>query len=1005
MNVIASRLSEFGADEQSLRLFDEETPDLLPYATILNARRDGDETLSLIGAVYEWQEAPLIFLVDGDLVKDSNQLHGMRRLLAMRGDAPYLGVISPGRLEVYHVGLDDKSLRQTKVDIGTGDRAAFTTLAQLGNNRPGAALSQRGWISNVVLNLLTKSISDIIKTGNISDEDSISLVGRALFTRFLADRNLLPDEMITSTGAGELFDNQDLAAATSKWLDTTFNGDLLPLSSGIFPRLSDESFRILGAVLRKAPNQQLFLGWEEKWDNLDFAHIPVGVLSQAYELYLRTHAPARQRKQGGYYTPRPIADLMVRASMRALQHDGKCVDAKVLDPAAGAGVFLLTAFRELVAERWRVDGKRPNTTTLRSILYKQIVGFDIDEAALRFAALGLYLMSIELDPSPTPLDKLRFENLRGKVLHRLTACEDQQGAALGSLGPLVGEEHIGKYDLVIGNPPWASGTKLPDWKLVQQIVRSIAVERDIKNQSPPLPNEVLDLPFVWRAMEWAKPGGQIAFALHARLLFQQGDGMAAARLALFDALDVTSIINGVELRQTKVWPEISAPFCLLFARNQIPSIGAGFRFVSPKLEKTLNDAGCMRIDTVAAEIVLSSRIAEFPEILKVLFRGTKADLGILERIRSQGYPTLEEFWRETIGVTDRQHLYGSGKGYQKLISSSEIRKQGDGMPGIDASELDGFPEVSVSDVSKPLIYSSSLQKFSGHRMHRKRDPALFVGPMVVIHKSPPANRGRIQAAVSDDDILYNETFYGFSAAKYSSGPLLVRYLSLLIGSKISLWQLLLTSGEFGFEREVIEKAALDRLPLPDFRNFSSHQLEEISDLFDALNAGTKTWVQVDEWAAKIYGLSPRDLQVISDTLKFNLPYAKNKANAQQPPTKSEIARFCSVLTTDLSPWAKRFGTNVDVRPVDALPGSPWAYLEIGVNNQIKQGLLIESVLRGLIQAADDAAATELLVNHGDSGLLAGRLSQKRYWSETQAHLLAQRIVWAHLDILKGTVKP
>lgn len=142
---------------------------------------------------------------------------------------------------------------------------------------------------------------------------------------------------------------------------------------------------------------------------------------------------------------------------------------------------------------------------------------------------------------------------------------------------------------------------MPEWNRVRETVARIAADREIANAEPPLPNEVLDLPFVWRAMEWAKPGGQIAFALHARLLFRQGDGMPIARQALFEALDVTSIVNGAELRQTKVWPQISAPFCILFATNRTPGVEAGFRFVSPRIEDTLNSAGEMRIDAVNAE--------------------------------------------------------------------------------------------------------------------------------------------------------------------------------------------------------------------------------------------------------------------------------------------------------------------------------------------------------------------------------------------------------------------
>src|ERR1017187_2942470 len=314
--------------------------------------------------------------------------------------------------------------------------------------------------------------------------------------------------------------------------------------------------------------------------------------------------------------------MLVRGAFHALRRDGVAHEALVLDAAAGAGVFLITAFRELVSERWRHDDVRPDTKTLRNILYGQITGFDINESALRFAALGLYLASIELDPNPEPVEKLRFKNLRGTVLHNVG---EENGSSpshsLGSLGTRIGEAHAGQYDLVIGNPPWASGTGLPDWPQVANRVAKIARTRVPQGTAPKLPNEVLDLPFVWRAVEWARPGGQIALALHSRLLFQQGEGMPEARSALFGALNVTGIVNGSEIRQTKVWPEISAPFCLLFARNELPPPGAGFRFVSPRLENTLNAAGGWRVDVSNAGMVASDQVIHRPEILKILFRG------------------------------------------------------------------------------------------------------------------------------------------------------------------------------------------------------------------------------------------------------------------------------------------------------------------------------------------------------------------------------------------------
>ena len=258
----------------------------------------------------------------------------------------------------------------------TGDNRIV--IPHLGNHRPHLSTSRR-WISDVILRLLTSALDQLAKLTD--PDDAISLVGRALFVRFLADRDILPEAIcdISPTGAPGLFDTASSTVATSAWLDQTFNGDFLPLTAATIEALPKKAFHVLGHILRRAPDGQLQLGWQEKWDRLHFAHIPVGVLSQAYERYLSHHQPEKQKSEGGYYTPRHIADLMVRASFSALDREGITHRPRILDPAAGAGVFLITAFRQLVAERWRQEGRRPNTSVLRNILYHQITGFDINE--------------------------------------------------------------------------------------------------------------------------------------------------------------------------------------------------------------------------------------------------------------------------------------------------------------------------------------------------------------------------------------------------------------------------------------------------------------------------------------------------------------------------------------------------------------------------------------------------------------------------------------------------
>lgn len=994
---IRETLAQFGADSTSLHLFEHDSPDLLPYATLLTARSAGNQDLAALYGVYEWQSAPLFYLFEADrLGTDPQRLWRVRRLLAMRGDTPYLGVVSPGRLDIYRIALDSWRPEQARVPLRFSKGQEFATIAFLGNNRPGVG-GRAPWISEVVLKLLSESIDSLTRQCG-SGEDAISLVGRALFTRFLADRQMLPTLYKDVSDPSEYFDDALHAKQTSAWLDETFNGDFLPLSEGIFERLPRRGYSILGDVLRRAPGGQLQFGWKESWDHLDFAHIPVGVLSQAYENYLRLHAPKAQRREGGYYTPQPIAELMTKGAFRALERAGKAHEARILDPAAGGGIFLSTAFRHLVAARWKHDGKRPDTMTLREILYNQINGLDVNEAALRFAALGLYLLSIELDPHPEPLRKLKFKDLRNVVLEKFEG-ENNEARSLGSLGPEVGKKHIGRYDLVIGNPPWNSGTKLPDWSTVKEIVGEIAKSRLGTNIIPPLPNEVLDLPFVWRAMEWAKPESQIVFALHGRVLVQQGDGMREARKALFEALDVTSIVNGAELRQTKVWPKISAPFCILFANNQLPTEGSGFRLVTPRFEQSLNKSGNMRIDSASAEIVTPRQISSHPPILKILSRGTQADLEVYDRILSKNFPTLEQYWS---AIFDGQGI--SGNGYQKLRNSSRIRKRGDGKKGASADHLKGLSEITPESMQSVWITPRSLVQFRQTRIHDPRPRELFRGPLFIIQKSPPAGLGRIRVAVSTRDVVFNETYYGYSANKHRDGLALVQYLAMVLGSKPALWFALITSGEFGFERDVIEKSTIDQTPLPAFDDLPHAERRKMGDLFALLAKGSDgAWSEVDAWVGRLYGLTPKDVDVINDTLRYSLPFAQNRKSAQSVPTVDAVRQFCTTLNSELRHWTNRFGRKLTVEPAVLPNVSPWRTLKLcKLQRPAAYGNATDQPWFEFFKLADHLAASEIVIEDPKANCIwVGRLDQARYWTQTRARLVARQMIWEHPDFLTG----
>ena len=195
-----------------------------------------------------------------------------------------------------------------------------------------------------------------------------------------------------------------------------------------------------------------------QWGDLEFDHIPVGLLSQVYERLSWKWEPENSGSTSVHYTPRNIAATLVDEAFDNLPNADQ---ARVLDPACGASVFLVLAFRRLYRERWKkTPDKRPNTEAIREILEHQLAGFDISASALQLSALSLYLTAIELDPNPVPPENLAFKKLRSgrsAILFNWRREEDKaEGPVIGSLGAHVGSRFDGAFDLVLSNPPWTS---------------------------------------------------------------------------------------------------------------------------------------------------------------------------------------------------------------------------------------------------------------------------------------------------------------------------------------------------------------------------------------------------------------------------------------------------------------------------------------------------------------------------------------------------------------------
>ena len=1001
---LRNELQKYGLTENNIRLFDApESPELLDYLDLTKLQKglgpDG---------VAESQGRPLLFFVDESELflspeDKNNKFRDLRRILACRGDPVYLAKVRPGELEVMPVNLADITPQWQLYRSDSNDAITFYSRLALGHFDGKGEPDEANYVFKEMLNLLNRGadrLTDILGPKNV-----LSLIGRALFFRFLCDRNIITesDTKRIAPRANNLFDcfdNAENAHATSQWLDQTFNGDFLPLEDGGGRAFFDDMARrssLAFVHLKAIINRWKAVGPVDyqtnfQWSDFNFAHVPVGLLSQVYEAFCWRWERRTAKETSIYYTPRNIAAILVDEAFNGLPRPHETC---VLDPACGGGVFLVLAFRRLYRERWKAVG-RPATQAIREILETQIKGFDISDSALKLTALSLYLTAIELDPVPIPPEKLKFHELNEKVLfnHR-QQDEPDTGPVIGSLGGHVGSQFDGQFDLVLSNPPW---TSLParNYKEVTSkytaVSQAIITRRGGGNLAHDYvnPDNAPDLPFLWKSTEWCKPGGRIAMALPARILFKQGDSARRAREAVFRLIEVTGIINGSNLSDTEVWPEMSQPFMLFFARNQCPRDGQVMRLVTLHYDKMLNKKGKVRIDSKSAQSVELSVVFDEPWLLKTLAIGTQPDIEVIRKIKSAKGLTLGEYWKRDLGMVN-------GNGYQ--IAEEQKQK--------DATFLHGLPELNIELREKFKfkfkVDTEKLPKFTRKTLFTPRERPIYSAPLVLINVTPGEHREDGRALLAFSDVVYNESFNGYSAAGLKGGELFVRYLHLFVHSIIWTHYTLAVSAEFGTERRKFHKRDLDNCPIIPLAALSGDQLDAVMKLSERLvQNDTSVFTEIDALFGILFNLTDLDLEVIRDTLDVCLPYNKSRARACDPPTEDERKKFRQRLELVLSPFFKVLGKELQVilwEPDNHIQKkTPFSILLLG--EQEHSIAEPDELFRGVISKLADDTGTTRIIQHVEGGLLIGLLNQYRYWTPSRARLLGAEIVRQHMSIFE-----
>ena len=1012
-------------------------PQTEAHLNYLDLMQTQSRSTFLPNAVAEFQGRPLLYLLDdlesGPWTSSIDQrVHDLAQLLANRSEHALLGIVRPGELTLYPVNLDRAVLDNAPsvtISVDTPDAPLFFQRLSNGSFSLNGQAQAPDYVFDEIHRLLISADQDL--AGKMRPLDILSVTGRALFFRFLLDRRIvLPRELIdicpSADNLKDVFSDAKCATATSCWLDATFNGDFLPLVDGFdstlpavaresayteFFRNADENtngrvFRHLEAIMR---------GWKYvgsssfqttiDWDDLNFAHIPIGVLSQIYETFSRRWDVIQSEETSVHYTPKNIARLLVEEALASIKEPQ---DAHVLDPACGAGVFLVLAFRQLIRLHWEKTGQRPDKRLIHRILYNQIRGFDVSESALRLAALALYITAIEVNGTTRPPKILKFPKaLKDEVLFNFgpdDTDERRYGFVLGSLSPNVPEQFNAQFDVVVGNPPWTR-LRLKHKTNVDtndQQARNVVISREFSNITRRVlgtrdiagidiasyrnPDNNPDLPFLWRSTEWAKPGGTIAMALPGRIILKQSAAGRLAREAMLRGLTVTGILNGSDLEKTAVWPNMDLPFMLLFARNTVPPTQHQFSFLTPVRENALCKRAEFRFDYRSAQVVSVDSAVAKPWLLKTLSLGSMLDVDVIDKISAGELPTVSDVW------TNLQ----SGEGYN--ISP--------GLPQRSADHILALPdfESSGSEFNIEMRQLPSWgQRHRRRTAHSPRSAVLYDPPLVIVPQTPGHARERAKAYLSEESaVVFSKSYYGYSTAGHESPKGLARLLYLVVHSQLWHHHYLTHSSRIGAGYRTFLKQDLDNFFFPNPTTLTTDQWCRVNLLAERLrDSDEKPWQEIDQLVFDLYGLNSHDMTVISDTVRFGAPFRSARLPGERPPQRSDVHTFCQYLVDMVQPFVK--GPNAQLYSTEIIgqggaPSLPWRFISLSTHGTPVE--VSSEFLSRVMQEANRTAASRLVMVLPHGGLFIGLLNQLRFWSISRARLCSLHVIRQHLSALR-----
>ena len=823
---------------------------------------------------------PMIYFAAMDAF-DSRKIAELHRLAWNSGEAPLLFVVLPDQLLVYNnYEIPAKQDGQGIIDNKTGLFEKITMVSELETDRKKLLQFHRTQIetgefwrvnskrfnintrvdSTLMSNLKTIRKTLLVRVKSSTQKNSNpplddkacseivhSLLGRSILIKYLEERidsnnnSVFPPDFFSrfvpnAQRYADVLSDQSATYSLFEELDKKFNGDIFPVSDNERTFINQDDLIEL---------QQFLLGTSDLatqqttlWPLYSFNVIPIQLISSIYELFFHLAETDPEKEKGTYYTPYHLVELLMD---EVLPWEGPYAKQKILDPSCGSGIFLVEAYRRLVA-RWIISNKSKHiqSSELITILQDCIYGVDCNLEAVRVASFSLSLALCDFLEPRTIWNDLHFPRLLHYNLFNNDffdeGCDFEQN----------------NYDIVIGNPPWESRL-------------STSAQKYIKSKKMIVGDKQIAQAFTFRAGDVC-PTGVICLLLPSKsFLFNRSEPTRHFRVAFFNRFDVSVIINFSAFRWV-LFEHAAGPAVGVIYRSSASGSASSVFYCTPKPLYTIEDRRHFLIEP--------SNICRIPHdliyndlIWKIAMWGTPRDMDLVNSIQSKGI-TIQKLFDEN-GV-----IYAEGF------------KKGNGKK--QCNDFLGMPLLTTKTFNSWKNPLAQLPLMTLYKLERAVDTKsdIFKAPHLVIkqsHKGP-----RFLTDVLEFDAVFNHSFLGAHGDER-----ILKYCSLIIGSKVFTYYQMMTNRKWLVERDELEAGDILGTPIPTPTKFS---LDEAERIFNSMRNGCDIDI-VDQFAYQQYTLLPHDISLIDDAIEYLYDYyhKRSKTTVFENPSHNVLHFYFETL--------------------------------------------------------------------------------------------------------------